>query len=554
MNEPTLLRRLAEALLSAALRIAPRDTLEWGQAMLGELRHVEGNWSALVWSLGSAGVLAKHALVAMIFPRANRSGIPSGGDLFSKEGSMRKPALVITASCVLASLLFFLAPVFRQAFRISLMQWHDVLHPGPKWTGRESNPGLEALARKAEQNHDAEGLAFAAGRTFNRSEALRLADEAVRLDPNLIWVYATTGTYYSPDFGMDRVALLQKWDPQNALPYLIAAQKIGETVTFSKEFLRGKVTPNPGWDQAMDAAFHAPKLDEYGDRQMQLDHRVLARYHVEDPFQLPEGDWYNGFPSYGVSYASRYSESLLEAGQALEARGDRRAAFEKYLAVAHFCELAGPMHYVYFLQKESKEAFDRLARLSEEQGDRPAAAFYSALGDSLTKNAERELELRQSRFRGSEVSHGNAFLVRSSGLALLFFAALLLVCGLGVLVRSRSLRWSALHPSHLTLALGSSAAVGALLASAILFVSYLPYSELVQRYLSKGDESVLAELSTFVGEIQLPLGSGLRVGSWYVGSTNAAFYIWFGVAVLCAVTLVLGVLRYLQTRRHASAA
>lgn len=46
MNEPTLLRRLAEALLSAALRIAPSDTLDWGNAMLSELRHVEGNWSA----------------------------------------------------------------------------------------------------------------------------------------------------------------------------------------------------------------------------------------------------------------------------------------------------------------------------------------------------------------------------------------------------------------------------------------------------------------------------------------------------------------------------
>ena len=39
-NEPTLLRRLAETLLNAALRLAPPETRDWGQAMLSELRHV----------------------------------------------------------------------------------------------------------------------------------------------------------------------------------------------------------------------------------------------------------------------------------------------------------------------------------------------------------------------------------------------------------------------------------------------------------------------------------------------------------------------------------
>jgi hypothetical protein len=546
-------RRLATALLESALAIAPNDVREWGQAMLGEVRHVEGNWSALLWSLGGAGVLAKQALIALIFPSARGGTVPSGGDLFSKEARMRKPALVVMASCVVASLLFFLLPVFRQAFQVSLAQWHEIFHINvERGFSRSDDAAIAALAKKAGENRDAEALAFAAGRISNQEETLGLVDEAVSLDPNLVWAYATTGAFYSPNFGMDRMALLQKWDPQNALVYLIAAQRIGETVTFSKEFPHGKATPNEGWDKAMDAAFHAPKLDEYGDRQKQLDLHVLARYHRKDPLEIPAEDWL-GFPSYRVSYAIRYSNELLESGQALEDRGDRKGAFEKYLAIAHFCGLTGPAH-VPFVQKEFTEAFDRLARLSEMQGDKSAAAFYSALGGALAKNAEQEMARRRSRFHGSEVSHWNAFLVRCSGLALLFCAAVLVACALGVLVRSRSLRWSALHPSRLTLVLGSSAAVGALMASAVLFVSYRPYAELVQRYLSKGDESGLADLSTFVADVQLPVGSQLHVGDWYVGAYGAVFYFWFGVALLCGAALLAAVLRHLQTRQRVAAA
>jgi len=74
-----------------------------------------------------------------------------------------------------ASLLFFLAPVFRQAFHVSLAQWHDVPHIRRPLDYQESDPELEGLARKADQNHDAEGgLAVAAMRHWNESESVRL--------------------------------------------------------------------------------------------------------------------------------------------------------------------------------------------------------------------------------------------------------------------------------------------------------------------------------------------------------------------------------------------
>ena len=128
MTPPAFSRSVAIALLRFAIWIAPHDTNDWGRGMLSELNHVEGNWSALIWSIGGAGVLAKHAIVAMVFPGSHRRTVSTASELFEKEIPMRKTALAVIASCIVASLLFFLAPTFRQAFQVSLAQWNDVLH------------------------------------------------------------------------------------------------------------------------------------------------------------------------------------------------------------------------------------------------------------------------------------------------------------------------------------------------------------------------------------------------------------------------------------------
>jgi hypothetical protein len=551
-------RRLATLLLRLAIWIAPHDTHDWGHGMLSELNHVPGNWSALLWSLGGAGVLAKHAVLAVILPGSHRRTVSSASELFDKESPMRKTTLAAIGACVVASLLFFLAPVFRQAFHVSLAQWHDVFHVKRSFGYPGTDPELDALAQKAEENHDAEGLAFVANRHPNEIQRARLADEAVHLDPNLTWLYAVAGTaYLSPSEIDRRVSLLKQWDPKNALPHLIAAQKIGVTVTHTKEFPLGKVEENPAWGKAMDAAFQSPKLDTYLDHQKQLDHRVLSRYRLDDPFQVASDEnWYR-FPTYGVWYCSLYAESLLESGQTLASRGDQKAAFEKYSAVARFGQmLSADGEFTFFIRKDMKEAYTRLGALSQMEGNNAAAAFYASLADQFDKAADEQRLFLRNRIQGSDVSHWNAFLVRLSGLGMLFCAVLLILCALGVVVRSRSLRLGSLHPSPFTLALGLGAAVGSLLSSAVLFVSYRPYSELLQRFLSKGDDAGLSELYSFLRDTQLPLGSQFNFGpgSWYVASWNVVFYFWFAVTILCVLALLIAVLRHFQTRPRTAAA
>jgi len=370
MIPPALPRRIAAFFLQSAISIAPRDTLDWGHAMLAELHHVHGNWAALLWSLGSAGVLAKHALLSLIFPSRSRPTIPTDGDLFSKEGRLRKPALAITAACVIASLLFFVAPGFRQAFRVSLLPWEIIF----KTDYSRLSPELQSIVKKAEHDHDAEALAFVAIRHAQSSEGARLADEAVRLDPKLIWVYASLPYGYSlPE--IDRwVPALERFDPQNALPHLITAEKI-DIDQLLRENVPNRAEDKPrAWQSAMAAAFESARLDTYSSQCKELDRRVLIRYHVGDPELIAGDAWFYGLPSYGVSDAYRYAELVLASAQVLEAQGDTKAASEKYLAIVHFGKLLGPDVCAWFC-KHTQQAYTRLAALAAKSSRPGEAAF-----------------------------------------------------------------------------------------------------------------------------------------------------------------------------------
>jgi hypothetical protein len=543
MMPPPLPRRIAAFLLQFAISIAPRDTLDWGHAMLAELDHVSGNWAALLWSLGSASVLVKHALLSLIFPGRNRPAIPSDGNLFSKEDPMRKSALAITAACVIASLLFFIAPVFRQAFRVSLSPWEFLLH-----TDRSRmSPELQSVVKKAKRDHDAEALAFVAFRRPQSSEGARLADEAVRLDPNLIWVYAIVAVRGPSLPEIDRwVPALERFDPQNALPHLITAEKID-----IDQFLRANIPHQtedkpPAWQNAMAAAFESAKLDTYSSQRKELDRRVLIRYRLSDPELIAGDEWFYDLPPYGFSDSYRYAKLVLASAQVLEAQGDTKAAAEKYLAIAHFGKLLGPDFSARF--KQTQQAYTRLAALAANSGRSEEAAFYTFLAgqDQLTK--AQKSSCRYSRFVGNQIARWDADLARRSGAVMLLSGPLLFATLFAVFLRGRSIRLSSLRPGRLAVALGLSSSAAFFVSSVVLRLSYQPYAEILRRYIRDGDETGLTNLGDYLGHASSPIGSG-----WLTPRQDYLVYFWSAVIILCALALLVAVLRYFQARPRASA-
>lgn len=219
----THLRQAATVLLESAIRIAPPDARDWGRAMRGELNYVEGSWAAAMWALGGSSVLVKQAVASLIIPgRRGQDLVPDGG-LFAKSASLRRGALGIGGACVLAALLFFAAPPFRQAFQVALKPWSFMF----RMASGNTQPGILTLAKRAEVRHDAEGLAFCAVRLQDAHESARLAEEAVGLDPNLLWVYAVVAMRHPKLREISPWVLrLERWDPQNAFFHLITAVSI----------------------------------------------------------------------------------------------------------------------------------------------------------------------------------------------------------------------------------------------------------------------------------------------------------------------------------------
>ncbi len=131
---------------------------------------------------------------------------------------------------------------------------------------------------------------------------------------------------------------------------------------------------------------------------------------------------------------------------------------------------------------------------------------------------------------------------------MLLSGALLLATLFAVFLRSRSLRLSSLRPGRIAIALGVSSSAAFFVSSVVLRLSYQPYAEILKHFIRDGDETGLTNLSDFLGHAYAPIGSG-----WLTPRQDYSSYFWFAVIVLCALGLLVAVLRYFQARPRANA-
>jgi hypothetical protein len=388
MMPETPLHHVATVLLESAIRLAPPHAREWGQAMRQELSYVEGHWAALSWALGGASVMVKHALISLLIPGRRAQLIAPDGGLFAKKVSLRKAVLVTAAGFILGALLFFAAPPFRQAVRVSLEGWNELFQV----TAGNDQPQLRALAKKAETRRDAEGLVFAAARLADARESARLAEEAAHLDPNLLWVYAVVAVRH-PQLAeiRDWVPKLERWDPKNALFNFITAESIdidlvGKAYKLSPKDFQKEVETDPARQRAMAAAFASPTFDDYLDRLRGLDSRVVRRYGYNDPYEVLGGEEAD-LPTYAWQDSQWFAKSILQSGHDLEAKGDRKGAVEQYWSVARFgqtIDSQGHTDSEYNLGLSLQiGAYKQLQKLSEKGGNANEATLFAYLARSF---------------------------------------------------------------------------------------------------------------------------------------------------------------------------
>jgi hypothetical protein len=109
MSKEKLPRRVASILLRSAVRIAPRTSKEWAQAMLTEFDHVEGNWDALIWAVSGVAVLAKQTAMSVLALSAGEAAGQPAPAILAEEPPMRRSTLAAIAVSALAPFFLLLA-------------------------------------------------------------------------------------------------------------------------------------------------------------------------------------------------------------------------------------------------------------------------------------------------------------------------------------------------------------------------------------------------------------------------------------------------------------
>jgi len=537
----THLRQAATMLLETAIRIAPPDAGDWGRAMRSELNYVEGHWAAVMWALGGASVLVKRALASLLMPGGN----PSGAGLFGKDVSVRKAVLATGAGCILLSLLFFLAPPFRQALRLSLRPFYGALQGIPD----NSQPDIETLARRVDQRHDAEGLVFCAVRLNNSAASARLAKEAVRLDANLLWAYAVVAVRHP---GLPEISQwlpkLEHWDPQNALLPLITAEGNDVSHAFRGDLKVRGHEKDPAWQSAMTRAYQSPKFDDYLNRLEALDRRVVSRYGFYYPEEVLSGAE-SGMPTHAVGDSRQFASSLIHAGEDLEARGDHKRAREKYAAVARFGQLIDSQGRTDFEHRAGASlqatAYRQLQALSRKQGSEAEAALFGYLAAKFDPVSGGNAKRGEWIF-GLDICKRNAAVLMVSGLMILIFSALLVVAA-SILIagscRGAGRAAQAAKPAATLMAMISG--VGLFLSSAALYLTYRPYWYIFQGVILKGDRSEAQDLRAFLNSTRMIFGLQLDL------SPQSRAYFWAGVILLGVIGLTLILLRHFGGRTRA---
>lgn len=537
------LRQAATWLLEAAVRIAPAEVRGWGEAMRSELQHIESGWAGLSWALGSAVVLAKHTLISLLIPWRRRPGISSSPGLLTKGVSVRKAALASAGVFVLAALIFFAAPPFRQGLRISLAPWRAIY----RLSRPTDQSGLRAFAKRAEARRDPQAMIFAAVRLADGSESPRLADEAVRIDPRLFWAYAVVAARHSTPSAVRRwLPELERWQPQNALFPLIAAQSsdldhIARASNLSPAELHIQSVTDPAWQQAMARAFASPKFDDYLNRLHDLDREVARRYRITDPYVVLSGEEY-GLPSLAFANAHQFAKALLQSGATLEARGNRNGAEEKYWAIARFGQVIDAQARV-----DSERlmgvalqamAYQQLHALAKSEGNTHEAALFSYL---VKQNASLASERHRERLFGWYVTSRNAVVLQLSGLGMLFFSALLVFAASLLIAGSRKDGWWRRARSGITV-VALAGGVGLLLASATVYLTYRPYWYIFQDIMQRGDAGQAHDLLRFLAAAQFPPGPRGNQLFWL----HFPVYFWAGVIFAAIAALVFILLRHVR--------
>ena len=407
------------------------------------------------------------------------------------------------------TLLLAAVPAFRQALKVFPL-------PGGNptaWNSRAfSERALRRLERSGDKQKYARTLAFAALHSPDDLQAVRAAEKAIALDPQLTWisVRVSHATYLMPGYDPHPwIERLKAWDPQNAFPYLLEAsanihsdwEKRWAKYNSATPELRQALAAEPAWRIPMEKAFAAPRVDLYWAQQFELDRQVLQEQGLDRPDKLIAAAWSQQIPE--LLAIKLYEDiQLKDVGESAEKAGRPQEALAAYWTVAHFGERlhSDSSDIVQLFSVTLRQnAYKRMIPLLRREGRTGEAATVETLLSTLLpldpRNYMRSREALESSARRS------ARMVQLAGSAFIVFGTAAIVW----LLSSLLLRW---RPS-LSRGLNRLASVLSFAPSSLFFagllllVAYYPYARPIgqiasQEELIRGYAPFFANLFNFM--------------------------------------------------------
>lgn len=420
---------------------------------------------------------------------------------------------------------------------------------------------LANYARVAEEHCDGRTLAFVAGQTYPGSDALRLADQAVAIDPQFTWIYSQIfrgllGKDAQTQATRDRlIQRLETWDPDNSFPYLLEAQEVlakmaRNGASYPMIYPLDRLASFPAWRQAMAKAFAAPRFDSYAARWFELNRAWLTAHGLAQPGLFLTVLGFRPLVNLGSGGVSSYADLLTkELGKKAEAAGHVDEALGYYWAVAHMGEQLHLQGVGMTEQQAGEslqiEAYRHLLPLLQSMGrTQEASTIQYALAQFSREN---DTYSGKNPFARSSNYHWAATMMDSTG-TLVLILGLFTVLSLVYVNAKRWVRPEKKGPFYRIVAGAESwLAAWLFLACVGLYLSYYPYAQNFRHYMTTGGE--IHDLEPLWYNI-LPTYSG--VSDYNALSIGNPFrpYVWYALAGVALVALAAMVLRRRRPRDH----
>ncbi|HTC92257.1 MAG TPA: hypothetical protein VK699_02255 [Terriglobales bacterium] len=453
--------RISKKAMRWLLRWTPRHFQGWGMAMAAELEVIDQPLESLQWVLGCAGVILRQAILNVCFGACRDAWFWITA---KEEGTGMRTARIAAISALLIVFGFFFAPSFRQAMSIA----GDTLYGVPWARSGSGQQELRGLRLEAEREHDAKMLAYVALHEDSLEIAGQDADKAVAIDPQWTWVYYVLA---GRDMGgmphplnpqlATWIAKLQRWDPQNAAPYLLEAERLVHATRFDHS-AEQKIAGNSLWIQTMTLGFDAPRYDIYFQQRFNIERYIARQQGLGNPLRFTLSLISHPLPNLAgvrqyeklILSGAQNSSDLNQQARRVALFGERMMASDteieeisgQELALIGYRKLEG-------LALPTDRAFIavRIAQLEAMKSRKIPTFYHAPFRDAFAANAA----IVQVCF------------------VLMLITALTLAGSCAVLV-FRCSKWSSTIKTIFYIAVG-----GLLTTSAVAFVAYLPYFQLV---------------------------------------------------------------------------